>query len=406
MRNFISNSGWSLLSQSIRVLTQAGLFVLLARGFGVDDFGTYITIFSISQLFYPLSGLGTHNTLVMRVSRAPQLLKYYYLTPVLSVLVVGFILVSTLLYVIDSIYTVSTYIIFSMLLTELVAYRLLDVATHAWQAVEKLKKVAISYLLISVLRVLLAGSLMLVGNLDITLWAISNVILTSVFALLLNYILIKKDLSCKVKWRIYYKEFFRSIYFSCSGVSQALNTNADKVILSRMVSSADLGAYSASYRVVQMALLPVTALFQASYPKYFKYGRRGIHSSLSFSKLIAPVVIGYSFIAMFFLIFLSEYLPLVLGEEYKDSVLYIQFMSPLIIIQALHFLIGEAMTGAGYQRERAFSQIATGVFGVLIGLIFIYIFGTFGAVFSTIISEGMLFLLYFYIVKRRIIKNF
>ncbi|MGS0467617.1 lipopolysaccharide biosynthesis protein [Cobetia marina] len=192
MKDFINNSGWSLLSQGIRVLTQAGLFILLARGFGVDDFGNYIAIFSISQLFYPLSGLGTHNTLVMRVSRAPQLLKHYYLTPILSVLIIGSMLVSALFYIIDSIYTVSAYVVFSILLTELVAYRLLDVATHAWQAVENLKKVAISYLLISVLRVILAGSLMLVGRLDLTLWATSNVILTSVFALLLNYLLIKK----------------------------------------------------------------------------------------------------------------------------------------------------------------------------------------------------------------------
>ncbi|WP_249979293.1 oligosaccharide flippase family protein [Vreelandella olivaria] len=401
MSILIKNSAWALVAQGGKVVAQAGLFIILARGFGASDFGFFMAMFSIAQLIYPFSGLGTHNTMVMRVSRLPRLLPYYFWTPLFATLFIGIIAAVLFSWIVVSFYDSPQWMVLLILLTELVSYRLLDVATHAWQAKENLKKVSLAYLSISLTRVLLATVLLSTGWLSLSTWIVFNIVFTSLIAVWCLYLVIKKYDLFKCKVRVYYKDIYRSIYFSFSGSSQAINANVDKIVLSRIGTLYDVGVYSAAYRVVQMSLIPIIALFQAAYPSYFRAGRKEIRGALELSRRLALPLLAYSLFASLSIYFLSPTVPFILGEDYEGAVDLIRLLCPLPVLFALHHLLGEAMTGAGLQKERAFVQIIVGFISVLINIVLIKTFGVVGAVFAILVSEFLVFLGYFFILKMR-----
>lgn len=404
MSKLLKNSGWSLLAQGGKVITQAGLFVLLARGLGVHDFGLYMAIFSISQLLYPFSGLGTHNTMVMRVSRYPRLLPVYIWTPLISTMLMGIVGAAVLSPFTSNVYTTSVVVVASILLTELVAYRLLDVATHAWQSMEDLRSGAFAYLSISVGRLLLVACLFLTDHLTLLIWVIGNLWLTSLIAL---YNLQKVARKYVVKGRhfgFYPREIRRGIYFSFSGGSQAVNANVDKIVLSRLGSLSDLGMYSAAYRVIQMGLLPMMAIFQATYPRYFQAGRAGLKPALIFSRRLAMPLLAYGFFASLGIALLAPSAPWVLGSEYEPSIVLIQLLAPLPLLQICHYLLGEAMTGAGLQRQRALVQIGVGGVSLFLNILLISFYGVIGAVVTALVCEILLIIGYFFIVRVRLMS--
>lgn len=399
MSSLIKNSAWSLLAQSGKIVTQAGLFILLARGFGVHDFGLYMAIFSISQLIYPFSGFGTHNTLVMRVSRCPKILPFYFWTPLVSTLLIGFTASFLIGALTSFIYTVSFYVVLFILITELVAYRLIDVATHVWQAKEKLRSGSMAYLSISFARLVMVLVLSLAESMTIYAWSLCNLLLTFAVAIVFLWKVIREYEIPVKKIRLYPREVLRGIYFSFSGTSQAINANIDKIVLSRLGSLNDVGVYAAAYRIVQMGLLPLMAVLQATYPLYFRAGSNGLAEALSFSRKIMIPMVAYGVVASCAIVCLAPLIPFILGAQYTESVYYMQCMSPLPILQVAHYLLGEAMTGAGLQKYRALIQIGVGLISIVLNIVLITWFGIMGAIATVLSGEILLFVGYVVVIK-------
>ncbi|TQC98938.1 oligosaccharide flippase family protein [Moraxellaceae bacterium AER2_44_116] len=383
----------------MRIGLQALLFFVLARGLGLQNFGIYTTVFACAQILYPISGLGTHNTMIMHVARYPKLLNNYLGTPLLMTVIFGSFLSIIATFALSSLYKqVSALFILLMFLTEILAFRLLDVSTHAWQALENMRYYALSYTLLSGLRLLLAGGLWLTGYLNLVVWIPCNFVLTLLVALLL---LVQLFYYCQLEWRKLY--FFRSelktsLYFSLSGVGQSLYANVDKILIARLLGSEVVGIYAVAQRIVQMAFLPILALFQASYAKYFQKGRFGIQGTLNYSKKLAPFLFLYASVMILIIYLLSPYLTVVFGSQYEGAIYVLKWLVLLLVIQVAHYLLGEAMTGCGYQRIRSILQMIVGLLSVAIIYSAVSAQGIMGAVVAALIIEILLFLVYLVVV--------
>lgn len=398
MSTLLRNSAWSLVAQGSKICTQAGLFILLARGFGVYEFGLYMAIFSISQLISPLAGLGTHNTLIMRVSRYPRILPRYFWTPVISTFGTGIILALAAFVFVQMIYKAAFWAVFSILLTEIVVYRLIDVVSNAWQALELLKKSSIIYFILSASRVSVASILFLYNELSMFSWSVFNFLLTTIVLLFYSLEFFNKTSVKLLGLKFYPREIKKGIYFSFSGISQAMSSNIDKVILSRLVSISEVGIYSTAFRVVQMGIMPLMAVLQATYPIYFREGKKGIDSSLKFSSRLSIPLISYGIFAAIGIYFFSPIITFLLGSEYQRAVSYIKALAIFPLLQVFQYLLGEAITGAGYQKLRALVNLAVGVSGILLNILFVSLIGGQGAVLTLLIGEAMLFLCYALII--------
>ena len=63
------NSGWMFLGYGLKILSQAGYFVLIARALGPSQFGAFVGAVALIGLVAPFGGLGLGNVLVQEVSR-------------------------------------------------------------------------------------------------------------------------------------------------------------------------------------------------------------------------------------------------------------------------------------------------------------------------------------------------
>ena len=86
----------------------------------------------------------------------------------------------------------------------------------------------------------------------------------------------------------------------------------------------------------------------------------------------------------------ASYLPLVLGEQYAESVPALRALSFLLLIKGCHYIAWDTLTCGGHQRARTATQIAVATSNVLLCLWLIPRFSWQGAVAASLASDGLL----------------
>ncbi|HFG2033070.1 TPA: oligosaccharide flippase family protein, partial [Vibrio cholerae] len=61
MNNFITNTLWSLLSFSLRLLSNVVIYIIIARFFGPEKFGQFSTYVLACTIIFMISDSGIHQ---------------------------------------------------------------------------------------------------------------------------------------------------------------------------------------------------------------------------------------------------------------------------------------------------------------------------------------------------------
>src|SRR5580704_11010138 len=83
------NTGWMFLGQGLRLIIQAGYFIIIARSLGVQQYGAFAAVTALVAIFSPFIGLGSGNLIVQNVARDRALLDECFGNGVLLILVTG-----------------------------------------------------------------------------------------------------------------------------------------------------------------------------------------------------------------------------------------------------------------------------------------------------------------------------
>src|SRR5580658_4124882 len=83
------NTGWMFLGQGLRLLIQAGYFVIIARSLGVQQYGAFAAVTAMVAIFSPFVGLGCGNLIIKNVARNVELLDECFGNGLLLTLVTG-----------------------------------------------------------------------------------------------------------------------------------------------------------------------------------------------------------------------------------------------------------------------------------------------------------------------------
>jgi O-antigen/teichoic acid export membrane protein len=164
----------------------------------------------------------------------------------------------------------------------------------------------------------------------------------------------------------------------------------DKTLLARLASLGSAGLYGAAYRAVEMAFTPVSALLYSSYPRFFQHGARGLKACLQLSKSLMPVALAYTVAVGIILYFTAPLLGLVLGHEYHDGIPIMRGLAALPFLRAIQYFGANSLTGADRQGSRSLAQVAIALVNVGLNLAFIPTYGWRAAVWTTLLSEGLL----------------
>jgi O-antigen/teichoic acid export membrane protein len=387
------NTGWMFGGFGLQIAIQATYFVLIARALGAGQYGAFVAVTALVSIAAPFSGLGSANLLVKNVARNRSVLPAYWGNGMLMICASGTALLAIVLGVARLLLpgSVTLAIVLSIGVADLVLVKLADLAAVGFQAIEKMGHSAQLQVLTSLFR--LAGIIVLrlfMPHPTAASWAVvylAATALTAAIALTTTWVRIGAP---QVELHRFGPEFIEGFYFSTSLSAQTIYNDIDKTMLARMVTLDAAGIYAAAYRVIDVAFTPVRSLLNAAYPRFFRHGAKGIDVSLSFSvRLIRPTAV-YSLVAAAAMLAGAPLLPRILGPQFAATAEALRWLSLLPLLKSLHYFMGEALTGAGYQGLRTIMHVAVAVFNVLINLWIIPSYGWRGAAWSSLASDGLL----------------
>jgi len=389
------NTLWMLLAQGMRLVLQAVYFVIIARALGAEQYGTFVGALSFVAIISPFASLGSGNLLIKNVSRNRALLNEYWGNALFMVSSSGLVLVILVLSVAPIFLpkTISVLLIFLVAITDLIFYRILDIAGQAFQAVLWLSKTALINILPSATRLMAAIAWISFfpksGALE---WGCLYLIGTAVSALI-GVLLVCHSLGVpKLALSRIKPEITEGFYFSVSLSAQTIYNDIDKTMLASLATLEATGIYAAAYRLIDVAFVPVRSILAAAYAKFFQHGATGISGSIDLAKRLLPIAGVYGAIAGFGLLLFAPVVHYLLGDEYLAAVEALRWLAPLPFLKAMHYFAADTLTGAGFQGVRSVVQVIVAVFNALINLWLIPLYSWRGAAWSSLASDTFLML--------------
>jgi O-antigen/teichoic acid export membrane protein len=388
----LRGTAWILVSQGGRLLMQAGTFATVARTLGAREFGEFAGSLALVATVLPFAGWGSGHLLVMRVSREPKKLSEYWghvilTTAISSVLLLGLALVA----VVSVFPRIPLRLVCSLGIAELVFGRLAESSSLSFLAVEQQKESAQAAIVVPALRFWAAVSFAMSGcERSGLLWSWYYLCATVVGGTaLLVYT------SCalsrpRFRFDLLRSEFSTGWHFAASLAFSSIYTDIDKVMLVNWSTPVAAAIYTAAYRVVALAFVPVKSVLIAIYNDFFRWGSKGILSAFEYARTLMPWPLVYSTCAAASWIVAAPVIPRVLGHDYALSVSAVRWLAILTILQSLHYFAADILTASNYQKVRTLAQGSVAVINVGVNAWLIPSYSWRGAAWSSVISDGML----------------
>jgi O-antigen/teichoic acid export membrane protein len=391
--SLLRNTLWMLLSQGLRLVLQAGYFVIIARTLGAEQYGAFVGVTAFVAIAAPFATLGGGNLLIKNVARNRALFSEYWGNALVLISGASLVLALLLMFLAPRFLptTISPLLLVLALVADLVCFRLIDTAAQSYQAVMWLSKTAQLNLLPSILRLLAALALQrFFVHPNAETWMLLYVAST-VIAAVIAVGMVQRDLGRPhLGLQRILPELREGVYFSVSQSSQTIYNDIDKTMLTRLASLEAAGVYAAAYRLIDVAFVPIKSLLAAAYAKFFQRGATGVAGSLGLAKQLAPMAGGYGLVAALGLWLGAPVIPLVLGPEYAPTVDVLRWLAPLPLLKALHYFAADTLTGAGFQSLRSIVQIGVAGVNVALNLWLIPRYGWRGAAGSSLVTDGLL----------------
>ncbi len=386
------DASWMLISKLFNVVMQAGYFIIVARLLGKENYGSFIVITASASIIFPFLALGSEHVLVKNVATNRASFSTYWgntlvlLTSNGAFLTIILLLLSPLIFPQD-IQWITTLLI---LLADLICLGLLDISYKALVAASMVKKTAQLGILSTCGKLLAALSLStFFAQPNIAVWSylyLTSSIITATIAILVvnKMVAPPRPIFSELKSNI-----GQGIYFSISASANNINAGLDKSMLGKLSNVASAGIYGSAYRFIDVGNVPLLALFGASYKRFFQHGASGIKGSLDFAKRLLPVLTLYAVGSFLGYWLLAPFIPVILGEEYREAIGALLWLSPLPAIAAFQYLAADTLTGSGHQKARSMVQLAAAVVNISLNIWLIPQFSWKGAAWATLISDSL-----------------
>ena len=395
------NSVWMFLGYGVRIIVQAGYFVLIARALGPREYGAFVGTVALIAIAAPFAGAGSGNLLIKNVSRDKSLFAVYWGNALFMLLVSGLALMGVIVLVAHWILppAIPTALIVLICLSDMIGARINDFAAQAFQAMDRLSYTARVGLVPFVLRLLSAVIIISVWHhasaLTLGWFYLGSTAISSTIGMaMVNWKLGRPRLELS---RIP-AELKEGFYFGAGLSAQTIYNDIDKTMMASLSTLDATGIYGAAYRVIDVAFTPVRAVKDAAYANFFRSGQNGIAASYAYAKKLLPRLAGYAILAFAGLFVLGPLLPLLIGKDFARTVEALRWLALLPLLKTIHYLVSDSVTGAGYQGLRTAAQVFVALLNVGLNFWLIPLYSWRGAAWSSLACDGALALIMYCIL--------
>ncbi|HLD86611.1 MAG TPA: flippase [Candidatus Nanoarchaeia archaeon] len=400
-RRISRNAAYLGAAEIISRALQFAVMLAAARFLSQGDFGKFNFALSLAFIAMILADLGINQLLVRTVARNKKALEKYVfngmIIKVFLALISG-LLVYTALGVFGYAQETRTVVYIIWLFAILGTFT--ELLYSIFRAFERMEfdsalKIARMVLLTSISIVILLKGMGVVAF-SIAFVAVEAVVVASGFAIA-STLFMKKQLSVSLIDASYMKRMlcdalpfglaivFGSIYFYISGV-----------MLSVMEGDVAVALFSSAYNIVLALLFIPTVYTNAIYPvlcRYYASSKENLELlyDRSFKYLLIaglPISVGLYALS-------DDIIALLYGESYAGASLVLKIISGYIFLKFLNFHLGITLYATNRQKQRMWGQGITALVNILLNLFLIPRYGIAGAAISTLITEIVLFGLYY-----------
>ncbi|HXW14591.1 MAG TPA: oligosaccharide flippase family protein [Terriglobia bacterium] len=389
------NTLWSLGGYGMRLVIQAAYFIIIARCLGPGQYGGFVAATALTGVISPFVGLGCGGLLIKNVARDRRLFREYWGNGLFITLVSGCGLTMLTMAVCRLALprSIPMLAISLISISDLIFMKLLDMAAWAFQGVERLSGNARLNVLASLTRLAgIAGLSLTISRPGVLAWS-AVYLVGSIVAGLIGVVWVTLSLGIpRLALHRMRGEGAEGFYFSVSQSAMTIYNDIDKTMVARLSTLEAAGIYAASYRLIDVSFIPVRALLNAAYPGFFRSGTGGLRASIAYGQRLLKKILPYSVLAFAALIIGAPLVPRILGSDYAHVIEALRWLALLPVLKTLHYFVADSLTGGGHQGLRTCVQVVVAVFNILVNLWIIPVYGWRGAAWSSLASDGLLFL--------------
>jgi len=395
-RFYLTATAGLSLGYVAQLCLQMTYFILLTRMLGAEVFGEFATTSAAIMLLSPFVGLGYSEVALVRVSQNRSLDGLWFINATYITAVMGFLvacLLTSVAFVLDSEKMLWWPLVFGLAFGELVCVRCCNVVARIYQARQALGKVASINVGVSLTKVSAVSLLYLTATPSLGLFIIGlNLALSALVCF--NYFRLRSN-TTPAGWSLVLVRENVSLASSFAGsvFCKTAYTDLDKIILSRCSEPAVVGMYAAAYKLLSLSFTPIRAFLEVTFSRQIALAAKDQRECAIFSVRILFFCVTAGAIISAVLYGVAPFLISILGPDYTDSVSVVRLGAMLPIVQAIHYTFGNHQTATGKQRLRTILQTVVLAVYVPVGLYMIPMYSWRGAIYTSIICEGLLAIL-------------
>lgn len=383
-------ASWAMLGQISAILASTANFLLLARILGAAEYGLVAGTWALVLAVAPIAALGADRLAVRDISGAKAPPNEALAAGMLTA-AAGWVLVIGGLVALHPVILPQASLALLLLLAvaDVVAMGTVAIITAVCFATANARAAGIAAVTVNLTKLAAVVAFAVTGGgSDPVRWATFY----AVFAVL----------SAAGQLAFAFKRFGRPVIhgfhlrsrvrdglpYSGNVVATVVQNDADKTLLVRAGLQEATGHYSVAYRVASIAYLPVLAVLQSMFPRFFALGHEGgLPATAAFGRKLAKPLLAYGVVAGVGLVLCAPLVPLIVGEEYRPSVPLLMLLAPLVLVKVVQSVTGDVLTGAGRQHTRTRCVAIAAVTNVAINLVLIPLLGITGALIATGVAE-------------------
>jgi O-antigen/teichoic acid export membrane protein len=346
----LTNYVYYLIDFSLRIGVQMAYFIIISRALGAAAYGLFVSISAIAAFSSCFAGLGSEQTLIRRASGRPHEFPtaFGHALVCLGFSTVPIIAICT--YAVEMLLPeqVSTEAVLGIVVADIFFSKLTWLANIGYLSQELARRQFVINIALSVIK--LAGAALawwLASPLSIESWAFYYCASVS-FGAVLAVGLITYDLG-RPRYAFYHLELGDGLQYALEMSSVVALRDFDKPLVVHVLGPEIGGLYAAAVRIVDTAAVPINALLQTTYARYFQHAREGFGKAVEFGLRVLPVGILLSLTICTLLLTTAWAVPLLLGPSYDGTVSLIRWLAVYPVVVAVF--------GAGSDLLRSLSSL-------------------------------------------------
>ena len=388
------NASWLLGGELIGLASNLVMFILVTNTFEKDVYGTFVGVVSLALFVGPFSSFGAGYLVVQRVvgrgaALVPAVLRSWT-TVVAGAVVIGGALVALRGVVLPQ---TTTVLLLEVVCAELFFNQLVQANRFISQAINKLWLAPVMTAATGLTRVVFAVWYLRVRpNPTIEGWGlfyVLSVALGAIIGMVIIWLMVGEKIRAAFPSR---RDLGEGLAFSVNVSSAMLKADADKWLLLRMNEAAANGVYGAGSRILGLAVVPNTALAEATYARFF--AASGPKEAISLAKRLSAVSLVINGVSGCTLVLGATYITGLLGDSYTEAAEVLRWIAFMPLLSAWQLFAGNALSGIGHHRTRLYQTLSSAALNIVLNIILIPSMSWRGSAIATIVTEVYLVILH------------